>query len=299
MKKNKLLLIGTIVFAMTLFGCPNDNAENQSGEDSISTNKITKLQAVIDSPEVQNGTLTEIDLSKYPDITDYSATINKSITITDNKSKNLTGATLQVVSNGVTLSGIQGASVTTQSSLKIRGSSLSSLNIAAVSSPSSLSSVEVNGRGDTSTGLSARIAPPTVEITGNSSVTDTVVSIENAQIVAESLTAGVIDLDAMNTQLTIKGQDNSINKFKTNKVCQVVLEDGTSDKIPNSRDKIEVNGNGELTQIDMTKKDNFTLVSLTPMSLFKSVIKKGESIDFSNLIMLGTYTAVLKCLERA
>ena len=87
MKKNKLLLIGTIVFAMTLFGCPNDNAESQSGEDSISTNKITKLQAVIDKPEVQNGTLTEIDLSKYPDITDYSATINKSITITDNKSK--------------------------------------------------------------------------------------------------------------------------------------------------------------------------------------------------------------------
>ncbi len=291
MKKNKLfILISTIVLIMMmLFGCDMGSDESQSESSSSSsptTNKITKLQDVINKPEVQNGTITEINLSEYPDIIDYNATINKSIKITDTKSKNLTGATLKVVSDGVTLTGIQGASVKTQSSLKISGSSLSSLSVSTLSSPNAN---QISGRG---TSDNTEIAPPTVEITDGSSVTNTVtVAIENAQIVANNLTAGVIDLDAMNTQLTIKGQDNSINKFKTNKVCQVVLEDGTSDTIPSTTDRIEVSGSGELTQIDMTVVSNIELITLTPMTLINSAVKKGNSIDFSDVIMLGTYTA--------
>ncbi len=291
-------LIFILIFGAILFGCTTEQTNSQSVQQiDNGGNKISSLQAVIDSDEVKDG--DEIDLSQYKDITDfnYNATINKSITIKNGN--DLKGASLNVVTDGVTLSGINKASVTTQSSLKISGSSLSSLNIAAVSSSGSLSSVEVNGRGDndrTSMGLSARsslsdrINPPTVEITDNSSVTNTVtVAIENAQITAEKLTAGEINLAGMNTQLTIKDKDTSINKITTDKVCQVVLEKGVGTNIPNSTDKIEVSDNGELTQIDMTAISSKRLTALTLMSGLKTVVKKGGSIDFSDVVMLGTY----------
>ncbi|MBP5706676.1 MAG: InlB B-repeat-containing protein, partial [Spirochaetales bacterium] len=276
-----------------LFGCPTEHSDSQnvqpSGDDG---SKITSLQAVIDSDEVQNGTLKEIDLSKYANINDfdYNATINKSVTIKNGN--DLKGATLNVVSDGVTLSGINQASVKTQSSLKISSSSLSSLSIAAVSSSGSLSSVEVNGRGDndrTSTGLSARINPPTVETDKTTVANAVTVSIENAQITAEEFTASEINLAGMNTQLTIKDKISSISKIKTDKVCQVILEKGTGTNIPSSTDKIEVSASGELTQIDMTVQDGFTLIALTPMSSIKTLLRKGDSIDFSELVMLGTY----------
>ena len=281
MNKNKLLtVIGTIVLAFALFGCPTEHSDSQnvqpSGDDG---SKITSLQAVIDSDEVQNGTLKEIDLSKYANINDfdYNATINKSVTIKNGN--DLKGATLNVVSDGVTLSGINQASVKTQSSLKISSSSLSSLSIAAVSSSGSLSSVEVNGRGDndrTSTGLSARINPPTVETDKTTVANAVTVSIENAQITAEEFTASEINLAGMNTQLTIKDKISSISKIKTDKVCQVILEKGTGTNIPSSTDKIEVSASGELTQIDMTVQDGFTLFALTPMSSIKTLLMKGD-----------------------
>ena len=269
-------LIFILIFGAILFGCPSDQAGSQTAQPTENGGKITSLQAVIDSDEVKDG--SEIDLSQYASVKDfnYNATINKSITIKNGN--DLKGAKLEVVSDGVTLSGIKQASVTTQSSLKISGSSLSSLNIGEVP----------RGRGNN------KINPPTVE-TDNTTIANAVtVSIENAQITAETLTANEINLAGMNTQLTIKDKETSISKITTDKVCQVVLENGTSDTIPSSTDKITVSGSGELTQIDMTVQEGFTLVALTPMSSIKTLIKKGDSIDFTNLTMLGTYVTTSK-----
>ena len=295
-------LIFIFIFGAILFGCTTDQTGSQSGTTETTNkpnggsggndnnNKITSLQAVINSDEVQNGTKKEIDLSEYSDIKDfnYNATINKSITIKNGN--DLKGATLEVVTDGVTLSSIQKANVTTQSSLKISSSSLSSLSIAAV--PSANAS-QISGRGTSAT-LSDSSNPPTVE-TDNTTVTSAVtVAIENAQIVAETFTANEINLAGMNTQLTLKDNVSNISKITTDKVCQVILEKGVGTNIPNSTDKIEVSGNGELTQIDMTVKEGFTLVALTPMSSIKTLLKKGDSIDFTNLVMLGTYVSTSK-----
>ena len=222
-------------------------------------------------------------MSEYSDIKDfnYNATINKSITIKNGN--DLKGATLEVVTDGVTLSGIQKANVTTQSSLKISSSSLSSLSIAAV--PSANAS-QISGRGVSD---NMRVNPPTVE-TDNTTVTSAVtVAIENAQIVAEKLIANEINLAGMNTQLTLKDNVSNISKITTDKVCQVILEKGASSSIPTTKEKINVTGNGELTQIDMTAVSNKKLIAFTPMSGVKSVVKKGSAIDFSDVVMLGTY----------
>ncbi len=288
-----------VIILLALFGCPNDTADSQSTENGINIDsssgsiKITKLQAVIDSDEVQNGTLTEIDLSKYPDITNYNAKIDKSVTIKDTKSKDMKGATLQIVSDGVTLSGIKGANVTTQSSMKISGSSLSSLNIAAVFSSGSLSNVEVNGRGDNSgisTTLSGRGSsqPPVVEVDNTEVADDVSVGIANAYLNVKQFTAKkAIELGAANVQLTINDTDTSINEIKTDQVCQVILEDGTSDSIP----KPNVSGEGELKQINMNAKGQMNLLAITPMSGLTTVAKRGEAIDFSTVVVLGTYQA--------
>ena len=221
-------------------------------------------------------------MSEYSDIKDfnYNATINKSITIKNGN--DLKGATLEVVSDGVTLSSIQKANVTTQSSLKISSSSLSSLKIETVSSANAS---QVSGRGASDNAVN----PPMVE-TDNTTVTSAVsVAIENAQIVAQTLTAGEINLAGMNTQLTLKDNESSIDKINTNTVCQVILEKGVGSTIPTTKEKINVTGNGELTQIDMTAVSDKKLIAFTPMSGVKSVVKKGSAIDFSDVVMLGTY----------
>ncbi|MBR3731984.1 MAG: hypothetical protein IKN25_04990, partial [Spirochaetales bacterium] len=147
MAKRFIGFILAVLLCMTFVGCPNEN-ETQKEEPAVTDNnsgggnntpttipnnpnsgKITSLQLVInDTPE--NGT---IDLSQYADITDYSAMINKSLTI-QGANKSLLGDTLTVASSGVTLSGITNVSVTASpslgnGSLKIASSSLSSLNI--------------------------------------------------------------------------------------------------------------------------------------------------------------------------
>ncbi|MBP5706118.1 MAG: hypothetical protein J6W76_02450, partial [Spirochaetales bacterium] len=212
MKKSKFISIifSTIVCVMMMIGCTTDQNSGQSAQSSGNDdgNKITSLQSVIDDPNVKDG--SEIDLSQYKDIKDfnYNAIINKSVTIKNGD--DLKGAKLEVVTDGVTLDSIKSASVTTQSSLKISSSSLSSLNIGEVS----------RGRGEET------INPPTVE-TDNTTVANKVtVGIENAQIVAETLMAGEINLTGMNTQLTLKDNESSISKITTDTVCQVVLEKG-------------------------------------------------------------------------
>jgi uncharacterized repeat protein (TIGR02543 family) len=111
-----------------------DNTENAADVDNglePANNKITSLQAVInDSKDGET-----INLSQYTDITDYNATVNKSLTISGS-STNLNNAMLTVGgdNNNVSISGITNASVTADKSLgngslKISGSSLSGLNI--------------------------------------------------------------------------------------------------------------------------------------------------------------------------
>ncbi|MBP5450568.1 MAG: hypothetical protein J6Y01_10695, partial [Spirochaetales bacterium] len=95
-----------------------NNGGNISGGENDS-NKIKTLQAVIDDPNIKDG--SEIDLSNYLDITDYKATINKSVTI---KNGSIHGEALTIRKEGVVLSNVQQVSVNTNSSMKISSSML-------------------------------------------------------------------------------------------------------------------------------------------------------------------------------
>ena len=122
-----------LMMILMIVSCTMDNTENAANVDSglnPANNKISSLQAVID--DSKDG--DTINLSQYA-ITDYNAVVNKSLTISGS-STNLNNAMLTVGgdNNNVSISGITNASVTADKSLangslKISGSSLSSLNI--------------------------------------------------------------------------------------------------------------------------------------------------------------------------
>ena len=122
-----------LMMILMIVSCTMDNTENAADVDNglePANNKISSLQAVIN--DSKDG--DTINLSQYA-ITDYNAVVNKSLTISGS-STNLNNAMLTVGgdNNNVSISGITNASVTADKSLgngslKISGSSLSSLNI--------------------------------------------------------------------------------------------------------------------------------------------------------------------------
>lgn len=280
MKRFTCLILITIL--LLLVGCPNDGTESQTSDDNggSSSAKITSLQDVIDKAETD----AVIDLSKaeYSGIKNWSATVNKSLTIKNGS--DLKGETLTVTTDGVVLNNIKKASVTTNSSLKISGSTLNRLSIEAVSDSTSSSS-QISGRG----GNSRTDKAPTVEVSGTIVSSEITLGISGAYLAVDNLDAKTaeVNLNAANTKLSIAGESSKIHQIKTDKICQLILEDGTSDNIPTPN----VTDNGELTQIDMTATGQMKLLALTPMSGLTTVVKKDESIDFSSVVVLGTYQA--------
>ena len=120
-----------ILMMLIMASCVMDNTDNNADmtDNAPQNGKITSLQAVIDNAQ-PNST---IDLSLYKDIQDfnYTANVNQSVTI---KNGGLNNAMLTVMSDDVKLTNIQNVNVTASpslanGSLKISGSSLSSLNI--------------------------------------------------------------------------------------------------------------------------------------------------------------------------
>ncbi|MBQ3922032.1 MAG: hypothetical protein II707_01950, partial [Spirochaetales bacterium] len=295
MKKTKLLwILCTIV--LLLVGCPTEQSDSKSDDSQTSPSsgtgnptKITgfaNLQEVIDNDDTKAGAV--IDLSDYANIEgfSYSAKIDKAVILKNTKNTALKGAALTVVTDGVVMSGIKNASVSTNSSLKISSSTLSSLSIVNTAS-SSPSSNQVSGRGDTSAAAVSK--PPIVEVDHTEVAEDVSVAIENAYLNVENFTAKkAVSLDAANVQLTINDNtDTNIKQITTDQICQVVLVAGTSDTIPTPN----VTGDGELKQINVAAAGNMELLALTPMSGLTSIVKQGESIDFSTVVVLGTYQA--------
>ncbi len=131
--KTIMRLITVLMVAATFCGCPSDNGTDSGTTGNNNTNnngnKIASLQTVISDAAAGSS----IDLSLY-EITDYDAVIDKAVEITNGS---LGSGNITITSGGVELSGVSGtAKVTTNSSLKISGSSLSSLSIANVTSSS-------------------------------------------------------------------------------------------------------------------------------------------------------------------
>ncbi len=125
MKSKIMTLVTFAVLVLGMIGC------SQTTTHSGNTTKITKLQDVVDSAS-ENDTI-DLSEAKYNSITNYNATISKTLTINGNNTS-LKNGSLTVTENGVVLSGITNANVTASSSLrngslKIANSSLSKLTI--------------------------------------------------------------------------------------------------------------------------------------------------------------------------
>ncbi|MBR6200602.1 MAG: hypothetical protein IKQ61_10115, partial [Spirochaetales bacterium] len=126
-----LLLILALVSVMT--SCIYDFV-NHVGADGgayrASNDKITSLQVAVN--QADDGAI--INLSEYPVMTDFSATINKALTINSNTDKDLQSGLITVETSNVHLNGLTNISVTAgegigSGSLKIASSSLNSLTI--------------------------------------------------------------------------------------------------------------------------------------------------------------------------
>ena len=129
MKNLKIFIL--IMMLTSLIACPNNNEDPKTDNTGANgKDKIASLQAVIDDPNTKDGDV--INLSKYPNMSDYNANITKTLTINSSADIDLSSAKLSVSKDGVNLTGLVNANVTTNASLgsgslKISSSSLASL----------------------------------------------------------------------------------------------------------------------------------------------------------------------------
>ena len=269
MKRNLLVLFG-LMFA--IFACTNEclseflnecltesNLENNSGNNQTDIDepvkKFTTLQQVVNDTNAGE----EIDLSEYKDLTDYSATVNKTLTI---KNGSLNNAKLQITAENVKLEKIEKVSVSTSSRLTITNSKLSDLLI--------------GGSGETS-----RSTPSSSEMT-LAMVTVTDSEIEN------------VELNGFNSQLNITDKTTKIEDIVISTKAKVILESGSYEgmKAPT------VINDGEVARVDMTKKTELSVLSVysSPQKLEYNI---GDKIDLAGLIVMGTYSTDVETFKSA
>ncbi|MBQ2125362.1 MAG: InlB B-repeat-containing protein, partial [Spirochaetales bacterium] len=240
----------------------NENQGNQNGEntggDNNEDNKPANPQALT-LQQIINDTNAgeEIDLSKYKDVTDYNATINKKLTI---KNGNLDGAKLTVNVENVKLEKIEKVSVSTSSRLTITNSKLSSLLI--------------GGSGETSRSTTSDLETSLA-----------MVSVTGCEIAD-------IQLKGFNSQLNITDTVTKIDDIVTSTKSKIILEAGSYDGMKDPT----VTDDGELTRIDMTKEKVLSILSIYSNPK-KTEYEIGEEIDLTGLIVMGTYTASVEIFK--
>ena len=235
----------------------NQNGGNTGGgnneEDKPANPQTLTLQQIINNTNAGE----EIDLSKYKDVTNYTATVNKTLTI---KNGSLSNAKLIVTAENVKLEKLEKVSVSTSSRLTINNSKLSDLLIGANS--------ETSRSGTLSTEMSLAMA----SITG--------CEIENVELIG------------FNSQLNITDVKTKINDIITSTKAKIILEAGsyTGMKDPT------VTNDGELTRIDMTKEKELSVLSIYSNPK-KAEYQIGEELDVTGLVVMGTYTASIEVFK--
>ena len=275
MRKNYLMKSISIILMLLamMFSCQpvsedidsgnsNSNNTNQGGNTgggNENTGGNTEKPQALTLQQIINDTNAgeEIDLSKYKDVTDYSATVNKTLTI---KNGSLSNAKLIVTAENVKLEKLEKVSVSTSSRLTINNSKLSDLLIGANS--------EMSRSGTLSTEMSLAMA----SITG--------CEIENVELIG------------FNSQLNITDVKTKINDIVTSTKAKIILEAGSYEGMKDPT----VTDDGELTRIDMTKEKELSVLSIYSNPK-KAEYKLNEEIDLTGLIVMGTYTASVEIFK--
>ena len=258
----KLLVLFGLMFA--IFACSNDclnmvneclngnfseknNNENNQGNSNTedSEKRPTTLQEVVDNANAGE----EIDLSKH-ELTNYTATVNKKLTI---KNGSLDNAKLSVKSEGVKLENLTGLSVSASSKLTITDSKLSDLLI--------------GGSGEISR-----------SVTSSAEGALAMVSVTNCKI--EN-----VSLDGFNSQLNITDTVTKIEDIVISTKAKIILEAG---KYEGMKDPT-VKDNGEIARVDMTKKTELVVLSIYS-NPYKLEYNIGDKIDLTGLTVMGTYS---------
>ena len=215
MIKSKISFFSIVILIFTLFSC---NTSTEDNYNSVSTNESTLLPSGQNSATLQNiidnaNPGETIDLSYYKNLTDYTATVNKTLTI---KNGSLANAKLTVLAQDVKLERLEKLSVSTSSKLTINDSKLEKLLI---------------GSNETSRAF-----------LGGTQTTP-IVSLKECEI-SEN-----IEIKDFNSQLNITDTATKIAKITATTKCKVILEAGKYDGMNDPT----VTNDGELTRIDMTK----------------------------------------------
>ena len=215
MIKSKISFFSIVILIFTLFSC---NTSTEDNYNSVSTNESTLLPSGQNSATLQNiidnaNPGETIDLSYYKNLTDYTATVNKTLTI---KNGSLANAKLTVLAQDVKLERLEKLSVSTSSKLTINDSKLEKLLI---------------GSNETSRAF-----------LGGTQTTP-IVSLKGCEI-SEN-----IEIKDFNSQLNITDTATKIAKITATTKCKVILEAGKYDGMNDPT----VTNDGELTRIDMTK----------------------------------------------
>ena len=232
--RTKFLTLLAVFSILMIVGCPSPGNHNSGSSDT----KITSLQAVVDKASAGST----INLSQYGDITDWNATVSKSVTIANGT---IGSGELTITVLGVTLNNIKGsANVTTNSSMKITGSSLSSLTIGSnAAANASLAA----GRGENEpyiTVINSVIAGIAAKVTVS-------LMIQESHVTELKADGGKI------SRLTLRGEKAKVTTYTSiNADSQIIVENGAA--------KPTVSGVAEANITEYTKSsDNVTVYDMT------------------------------------
>ena len=247
-----------IMLSILAISCVNDpSAEKQSADDDGKTTSKTSLSSVINDPNVKDGDTIDLSKPEYKDITDFTATINKSLIIKNGYS--LKDAAITVTADGVVLDNIHGVSVTTDKSISISDSELSGLTI---------SSSSQNGSGN-----NADTAPVIVIV--NSSAANITLDIANTIVsLSGSASAEQVTVSSSVT-LNVSGANVNVSNITASVAVTVLLENNASIDIENEN----------ISKVTVT---NPVLTGLK-LKCFDSEIY-DDQIPFGGLIVIGEYT---------
>ncbi|MBR6061814.1 MAG: InlB B-repeat-containing protein, partial [Spirochaetales bacterium] len=259
-----------LVLTAALTSCIYDFGNNTGASGAVLSNngkdnKITSLSALIDqTPE--DGT---INLSEYADITDYSASINKAVTINAGNI-DMNDCSLSINESGVILNGLNNANVSANpgignGSLKISGSSLNSLNIfgGGLNSIHLLNNTEIKGKTVISKEYNTDQENQPVRLVMDNTVTITELTIKSSAVLDsgtsevnnDNLKSVIFDIDETSAETSVNVAVSANLTFTTSQQTSLARVQFQSSTVSDARMDIFVMKKNETVTIN---KDFFT-----------------------------------------
>ena len=276
-----------LIIMLLLVGCPDPSSTNTANTavNNAAAGKITSLQTAIDMTNA-GGT---VDLSLYKGITDYNATVDKALIIKNGNTD--ANASLTINADGVSLFdntfsnvSVNATSTVGNGSLKIAGSSLSSLTLGGVSSRADENEQFITASvKDSQIGsLSMNVSGATVEVADNTSKISKVTSSGESYI--------YLDNGGDNVIATPTVTDGTLTVYDKTKGMNVMLSFGSlpSKRLYQKGDLLDLD---ELTVYATYYGDGITIYDMDGDKPFESFTRR--IVDYKTSIADRTALTIL------